>query len=37
VSCSQELVLVLKMEVEGDCEEMARRELGVEKKTSCVI
>jgi hypothetical protein len=34
--CCRELGLVLEMEVESDCEEMARNELGCEKN-SCVI
>jgi hypothetical protein len=37
VSCCRELGRVLEMAVQGDCEEMARKELGCEKKTSCVI
>jgi hypothetical protein len=36
-SCCQELATVLEMEVQGDLEKMARKELGAEKKTSCVI
>jgi hypothetical protein len=36
VSCCQELGRVLEMAVKGDREEMARKELGDAKKTSCV-
>jgi hypothetical protein len=35
--CCQELGRVLEMAVEGDWEEMARKELDWDKKTSCVI
>jgi hypothetical protein len=37
VSCCRELGRVLDMAVQGYWEEMARKELGREKKTSCVI
>jgi hypothetical protein len=37
VSCCRELVRVLEMAVEGDWEELGRKELGCEKKTSYVI
>jgi hypothetical protein len=37
VSCFQELSRVLERAVKGDWEEMARKELGCAKKTSCVI
>jgi hypothetical protein len=35
--CFQEFGRVLEMTVQGDSEEMARKELGGAKKTSCVI